>query len=202
MITIVDYGMGNLGSILNMIKKTGFAATITSDKNEILKAKKLVLPGVGSFDSAMNNLENLDLIEILNKKALNERIPILGICLGMQIMTNSSEEGRKKGFGWINASTINFPFSREYKIPHMGWNIPKVLKHEIFKNLDSSSKFYFVHSYFVETVKKETLLKVNYGITFDAAIFDRNIIGLQFHPEKSHKYGMEILKILQSFNVT
>ena len=128
MITIVDYGMGNLGSILNMIKKNGFAATITSDKNEILKAKKLVLPGVGSFDSAMNNLENLDLIEILNKKALDERIPILGICLGMQIMTNSSEEGRKKGFGWINASTINFPFSREYKIPHMGWNIPKVLK--------------------------------------------------------------------------
>ncbi len=196
MITIVDYGMGNLGSILNMIKKTGFAATITSDKNEILKAKKLVLPGVGSFDSAMNNLENLDLIEILNKKALDERIPILGICLGMQIMTNSSEEGRKKGFGWINASTINFPFSREYKIPHMGWNIPKSFKkHEIFKNLDSSSKFYFVHSYFVETVKKEnSLMKVNYGITFDAAIFDRNIIGLQFHPEKSHKYGMEIFK--------
>lgn len=197
MITIIDYGMGNLGSIRNMIKKIGEESIITNNINEIMKAKKLILPGVGRFDTGMNNLKEMNLIEILNNKVLKEKTPILGICLGMQLLTNHSEEGNVDGLGWIDAKTIKFNIDdKNFKIPHMGWNEIKVVnKSTIIRELENEARFYFVHSYYVEcNNEKNCIAKTNYVDDFDCIIQNNNIIGTQFHPEKSHKFGMKLLK--------
>jgi glutamine amidotransferase len=196
MITIVDYGMGNLGSVLNMFKRIGFDAEITSHPEKILEAKKILLPGVGSFDVAMKMINGNGFREILDQKALVDKVPILGICLGMQLLTRGSEEGLLPGLGWINAETKKFPAKTGLKVPHMGWNLvynssPSVLT----KNLQDEPRFYFVHSYRVHVDNQQnSILKCTYGIEFDAAIQSDNIFGAQFHPEKSHKYGMRFLE--------
>jgi glutamine amidotransferase len=197
MITIIDYGMGNLGSIYNMFKRLGIKSQITSDRKEIEAAEKLLLPGVGAFDRAMEKINELDLKQILNYKALDQKIPILGICLGMQLLTNSSEEGRSDGLGWIDAKTIKFKFDdKNLKIPHMGWN--RVFQNsysDLTKNLPEEPRFYFVHSYYVRVANENnSILKTNYGIEFDSAIQKENIYGAQFHPEKSHRFGMKLLE--------
>lgn len=197
MITIIDYGMGNLGSIYNMFKRLGIKSQITSDRKEIEAAEKLLLPGVGAFDKAMEKINELDLKQILNYKALDQKIPILGICLGMQLLTNSSEEGRSDGLGWIDATTIKFKFDdKNLKIPHMGWN--RVFQNsysDLTKNLPEEPRFYFVHSYYVRVANENnSILKTNYGIEFDSAIQKENIYGAQFHPEKSHRFGMKLLE--------
>tara|TARA_B100001059_G_C17638954_1_gene478332 strand:+ start:60 stop:668 length:609 start_codon:yes stop_codon:yes gene_type:complete len=195
MITIVDYGMGNVGSIKNMLKYIGKESNITSDPDKIYKSSKLILPGVGSFDIAMRNIEKHNLLEVLNLKALKDKIPILGICLGMQILTNDSEEGTLKGLGWINASTIKFKLDEtKFKIPHMGWNTVKLANENSLSNkFSSDTRFYFVHSYFVKVNdEKNSILKTQYHINFDSAINNDNIYGVQFHPEKSHKNGMQL----------
>jgi len=197
MIVIVDYGMGNLGSIQNMLKKAGFPSLITSDKSIIENADKLILPGVGAFDNAINNLNSLDLIDLLNKKALEEKIPVLGICLGMQLLSKSSEEGILSGLGWIDAVTIKFKFDdSNLKIPHMGWNNIKIMQNStLFDSLDEEQRFYFVHSYHVKCSNPENvLISCQYGIDFTAGVINGNIMGVQFHPEKSHKYGLNLLK--------
>lgn len=197
MITIVDYGMGNVGSIKNMLKYIGKESTITSDPDKIYKASKLILPGVGSFDIAMRNIEKHNLLEVLNLKALKDKIPILGICLGMQILTNDSEEGISKGLGWINANTKKFKLNEtKFKIPHMGWNTVKVANENLLsKQFHTDTRFYFVHSYFVKVNdEKNSILKTQYHINFDSAINNDNIYGVQFHPEKSHKNGMQLFK--------
>ena len=198
MVTIVDYGMGNLGSIFNMFKKIGVPSKITSDKNEIEKAEKILLPGVGSFDAAMNKINELDFKELLNYKALEEKIPVLGICLGMQLLTNSSEEGVLPGLGWIQAETLKFKFEKEQnlKIPHMGWNLVKKNRDsKLTEDFIDETRFYFVHSYYVKCqYDSNSILKTTYGLTFDSAIQNENIYGAQFHPEKSHKFGMNLLK--------
>ena len=198
MVTIVDYGMGNLGSIFNMFKKIGVPSKITSDKNEIEKAEKILLPGVGSFDAAMNKINELDFKELLNYKALEEKIPVLGICLGMQLLTNSSEEGVLPGLGWIQAETLKFKFEKEQnlKIPHMGWNLVKKNRDsKLTEDFIDETRFYFVHSYYVKCqYNSNSILKTTYGLTFDSAIQNENIYGAQFHPEKSHKFGMNLLK--------
>ena len=198
MVIIVDYGMGNLGSIKNMIKKIGGESLISSDVNEISKAKKIILPGVGAFDAGILNLQNAGLIPILNKKVIEEKIPVLGICLGMQLMTEKSEEGNQEGLKWIEAETIRFNFNNNVnlKIPHMGWNmVIKRKEHIIVKALGDEPRFYFVHSYFVKCKNTtDILLETNYGNIFTSAFQKDNIIGVQFHPEKSHKFGMNILK--------
>lgn len=198
MITIVDYGMGNLGSIFNMFKKIGVQSKITSDKNEIEKATKVLLPGVGSFDAAMSKIKELDFQSLLNYKALEEKIPILGICLGMQLLTNSSEEGTLPGLGWIPAETLKFKLdaNQNLKIPHMGWNmVQKNRASKLIDNFEEEARFYFVHSYYVKCQNDaNSILKTNYGLTFDSAIQKDNIYGAQFHPEKSHKFGMTLLK--------
>lgn len=196
MITIVDYGCGNLGSIKNMLKKSGFDALITSSKEEIQKADKLILPGVGSFDTGIVNIREMGLFELLNKKITEERIPVLGICLGMQLMTRSSEEGKEKGFGWIDAEVLKFkPGNENLKIPNMGWNEIKIkIENPLLKN-NSDQRFYFVHSYYVKCGNvADVIATADFGIEYDCAFRKENIFGVQFHPEKSHKFGMQLFK--------
>ena len=200
MITIVDYGMGNLGSIKNMFKYIGVEATIESDVDKIKDASKILLPGVGSFDTAMKKINESDLKEVLNEKALKEQVPVLGICLGMQLLTNSSEEGSLAGLGWIDAKTMSFKnrIDKKYRIPHMGWNIVNKSNVSLltngFEEFDET-RFYFVHSSFVKVEnEKNSILKTSYGVEFDSAIQKDNIYGAQFHPEKSHKFGMKFFE--------
>jgi glutamine amidotransferase len=198
MIVVIDYDMGNTGSILNMIKKAGGEATISSDPEEIRNADKLILPGVGSFDSGMQNLSNLGLINILRKKVTEQEIPLLGICLGLQLLTRRSEEGILQGLGLVDASTVRFrlPNNSGLKIPHMGWNSVIVRKESpLFHNVSQNSVFYFVHSYHVVCNSAEDILSTtNYGYDFVSSLQSGNIFGTQFHPEKSHKYGLKLMK--------
>ena len=181
-----------------MFKRIGVESNITSDTNEIAAASKILLPGVGAFDAAMNRINEGGFREILDRKALVEKVPILGICLGMQLLTHSSEEGKEKGLGWIPAKTLAFKFSEEQKlkIPHMGWNIAQPAKKSLLtENFEAESRFYFVHSYYVKVEnEQDSLLKTNYGLTFDSGVERGNIFGAQFHPEKSHKFGMRFLE--------
>jgi len=203
MITIIDYKTGNLGSIQNILKRIGEESVITSDKDQIERATKIILPGVGAFDTGMRNLLELDLIDILNRKVKVEKIPVLGICLGMQLLSNGSEEGSLPGLGWIDAETIRFRFENtvEYKIPHMGWNFIRQHKDsKLFENMYSDARFYFVHSYFFRSnIEEDVLLSTTYEIEFTSAIEKGNILGVQFHPEKSHKFGMRLLKNFVDF---
>jgi len=196
--------MGNIGSIINMLKKIGYEAKISNNIDEINNADKLILPGVGSFDNGMKNLKEFDLIDILNKKVLEDKTPIIGICLGMQLITNRSEEGNLPGLGWIDAETVKFKFGEEnekLKIPHMGWNtvIPQN-NSNLFNGLEEP-RFYFVHSYHVVCKNNVDIIgKTNYGHNFNSVINKDNIYGAQFHPEKSHKYGMLLLKNFLGIN--
>lgn len=198
MITIIDYGMGNLGSVLNMFKKVGAPAKITSSPEEILKSEKLILPGVGSFDAAMSRLNESGLSEVLNSLVLEKRVPILGICLGMQLMMEGSEEGKLPGFGWIKGKAYHFKgrIPLNLKVPHMGWNdIAITQQNSLTDGFDGEIRFYFVHSYFVKVENPaHSMMKCSYGLEFDAAVHKNNIYGSQFHPEKSHKFGMQFLR--------
>lgn len=198
MITIVDYGMGNFGSVQNMLKRIGVSCRISRHPEEIDEAKKLILPGVGAFDTAMEKIAAGNLREVLDRKALAERVPILGICLGMQLITNTSEEGSANGLGWIDAETLkfNFPVSSMLKIPHMGWNeINQVKQSSLIDDLPEKPRFYFVHSYYVKAKYPENVLATtSHGIRFHSVIQRDNIYGAQFHPEKSHRYGMKLLE--------
>jgi glutamine amidotransferase len=197
-ITIIDYKTGNLGSIQNILRRIGEESIVTSDKNEIAAAKKIILPGVGSFDTGMGNLVGLDLVEVLNHKVLVEKIPVLGICLGMQLLSKNSEEGLLPGLGWINGETKRFKFvnTSEYKIPHMGWNYVSQRKSgNLLKDMPNNARFYFVHSfYFKANDESDILATSSYELEFTSAIEKANILGVQFHPEKSHKFGMQLLK--------
>ena len=153
-ITIVNYGMGNVGSVRNMFKRIGIKAIITDNLDLIEQAKKLVLPGVGAFDTAMERINSTALRSILDYKVINQKTPVLGICLGMQILTNQSEEGRQPGLGWIEAACYRFP-SQDLKVPHMGWNIVQINNPSpLCQNLPEEPRFYFVHSYYVKTKER------------------------------------------------
>jgi glutamine amidotransferase len=199
MITILDYGMGNIGSLINMFGQIGEEVLVATNESEVLNARKLVLPGVGSFKAAMQKINEMSgMREALDIKAFKHQIPILGVCLGMQLLTESSQEGPAEGLGWIPGTTKKFEKIGEIKIPHMGWNEVKVVqKNRFTESIDDDSKFYFVHSYYVEVHDKQnSLLVTEHGLRFDSAIIRENILGVQFHPEKSHKHGM---KLLESF---
>lgn len=198
MITIIDYDMGNLGSIKNMLHKVGYNdVKISSEVKDIQDADKLILPGVGAFDQGMDNINRLGLYDPIRDAAINRRKPIMGICLGMQLLGKASEEGTKEGLSLVPFKSVRFTLGPEYKIPHMGWSDIKIKKIDAMVDnmVDESNRFYFVHSYHaVCEDEADTLMTCDYGYEFTAAISHDNIYGFQFHPEKSHRYGMELFK--------
>ena len=199
MIGLVDYGMGNLGSIANMIRKMGGQSKIVQTPDELLSCSKLILPGVGAFDTAIKNLKDLGLWESLHQFALQDKKPLLGICLGMQVLCKGSEEGNLPGLGWINAEVKRFNFNgnTRLKIPHMGWNIVRPVQEAfpLFRNWEDEMRFYFVHAYAVQCEDPaEAMGKTMYGYEYDSVIAKDNIMGMQCHPEKSHRFGMLVYK--------
>ena len=198
MIVIVDYDMGNIGSVYNMLKKIGRKSEITRDLEKIRQADHIILPGVGAFDSGMEQLEKFGLVELIRHKALVDKTPILGICLGAQLMLEKSEEGQKSGLGLVQGEVNRFQLSAESKlrIPNMGWNqIEKVKSSKLVDVLPDQPRFYFVHSYHFKMAQPEDqLLMSEYGYSFCSAFQHENISGVQFHPEKSHKFGMSLLR--------
>lgn len=198
-LVIIDYGLGNLGSIANMLKKVGAQGTISADPALIAQADKLILPGVGAFDAGMQNLADRGLLPLLNARALGDRIPILGVCLGMQLLSKRSAEGQLPGLGWLDMETVRFKFATAnagLKIPHMGWNQLAVCQsHPLLTGIETENRFYFVHSYHVVCANPANVLaQTTYGFDFASAVVQDNIMGVQFHPEKSHKFGMQLLK--------
>jgi len=196
MIVIVDYDMGNLGSIRNLLKKIGVNSLISSDSDQIASAERLILPGVGAFDAGMENLDRSGLIPVLNRRVIQDRVPTLGICLGMQLMTRGSAEGQRAGLGWIDAEALRFePTETAPKVPHMGWNrVAPVRPSPLVDELPDEPRFYFVHSYYVRCHQPDdVLLTTSYGMAFHSAFQRGNVAGVQFHPEKSHKFGMRLL---------
>jgi len=197
-IVVIDYGMGNLNSIKRKLSRIHVDAVITSDHKVIENAAKIILPGVGHFQKAMENLNNLQLIETLNEAVKVKLKPILGICLGMQLFANRSEEGNAFGLGWIDSEVVRFSVNDclKYKVPHIGWNqIIKVKDSLLMKNIPDKSEFYFVHSYYaVPDEKKITAGTTDYGIDFCSAVKKDNMWGCQFHPEKSGEIGIRLLK--------
>lgn len=199
MIVVVDYGVGNLGSIVNMFKKVGVKAMASSDPGVIRAAEKLILPGVGAFDAAMRKFRETGLVPVVGELVMEKKIPVLGLCVGLQLMTKGSEEGQEAGLGWFDAETIRFKFDAEHahlKIPHMGWNSVQVRReHPLVADWDPESRFYFVHSYHVVAKDLDAVLaETEYGVTIHSVLGRDNIMGTQFHPEKSHKYGMRLLR--------
>ena len=201
MIAIINYGLGNLTSILNMHKRLGIDAIITNDEQEIRNADKLLLPGVGHFKKGMENLHSSGLKVLLNELVLEQGKPVLGICLGAQLMTANSEEGNIKGLGWVEAETVAFDKTKlnSLKVPNMGWiDIHINDANPLLVNLPPDPRFYHVHSYhFAFAEKAQVSATALYGYEFATAFKKNNIYGTQFHPEKSHKYGM---KLLQNFS--
>lgn len=202
MIVIVDTGLGNVGSIKNILKKTGYQSEIATQPDKLLSASHIILPGVGAFDTGMQRLREKGFIPVLEDQVIKKATPCLGICLGMQLMTNGSEEGDEKGLGWVDAYAHHFPPSvlheQGLKVPHMGWNTISLNvnapKHAVLDELDET-KYYFIHSYAVKCEKEETsYATTNHGLDFSSVIGRENIMGVQFHPEKSHKYGMSLFK--------
>jgi len=205
MIVIIDYGMGNLGSIANMLKQIGVQAEVTNDPQKIESAQRLILAGGGAFDQGMQRLHDLNLIPVMERKALEQKTPFIGICLGMQLLSRGSEEGDLPGLGWVDAETLRFNFdggSRRLRIPHMGWNeICVQRQHPLLSELGEEPRFYFVHGYYVHCLDSDAVLATtDYGLPFHSILGKGNILGTQFHPEKSHRYGRRILENFVRWN--
>ena len=202
MIVVVDYGMGNLGSIVNMLRRLGIPAVLTGEAAKIEAAERVIIPGVGAFDQGMRNIRERGLRPVLDKVALELRRPVLGICLGMQLLGRASEEGNEPGLGWIEASCIRFqpkpqPDGRVDKVPHMGWNyLGATRPHALVEGADADTRFYFVHSYHAVCDRNEDVVASSWfgGGPFTAILARENVAGVQFHPEKSHRFGMRLLK--------
>ena len=201
MIKILDYGMGNTASMLNMIRKSGGEAEFCSKAENLESATKIVLPGVGSFDNCIEKLNESGMLETLTRKVLDEKVPFLGVCMGMQLLFEKSEEGELPGLGWIKGDVARFDFTRleqhkSLKIPHMGWNVVEPNTYaNVFSGLEEEARFYFVHSYHVNcSDSSDILATTHYGYEFTCSIHRDNIWGTQFHPEKSHRFGMQFFK--------
>lgn len=199
MITIIDYGLGNIRAFRNVYERLNIKTKLATTAYDVKDASKIILPGVGSFDHAMTLLNNSGMRDELDKQVLENKVPVIGICLGMQIMAKSSDEGKLPGLGWFDAEVKlfdakNLTFKTQY--PHMGWNTMKPVKESpVLTNLNEGSRFYFLHSYYVICNNQEDILtETTYGITYASAINKNNIYGIQYHPEKSHSNGVQLLK--------
>ena len=199
MITILDYGLGNVLAFVNVYKRLNIPVNIAKSKNDLIKASKLILPGVGSFDVAMQQLERSDMLPSIEKLVVNQGVPILGVCVGMQMLARSSDEGKLSGLGWIDANVRKFDMTSMpigTCLPHMGWNdVEPLTDAALFKKMKHNARFYFLHSYYFDCCeRKNVMAETDYGGIFSCAVFKDNIYGVQFHPEKSHHYGSQLLK--------
>ena len=199
MITIVDYGLGNIRAFLNMYKRLNIEAKTAATAPELADASRVILPGVGSFDDAMERLSSSGLRETLDDLALGRRVPVLGVCVGMQMLGRASDEGRLPGLGWIDGDVKALQSRRpdgDLPVPHMGWNdVRPVARTRLFDQLDSGARFYFLHSYYFHCDRDEDRIAVaDYGGDFACAAGSGNVFGVQFHPEKSHHYGARLLQ--------
>lgn len=199
MITILDYGSGNINAIKNIYERLNIPFEFATTKEQIIKADHILLPGVGAFDETISTLQKKEFAKILNIKVLEEKVPILGICVGMQMLADKSEEGTLNGLGWIQGQVKKFDKNLildKPKIPHLGWNSIEITRDcSLFKDIDPDLGFYFVHSYYYDCVDEANVIcKTQYGKVFHSAVNRENIYGVQFHPEKSHDNGIQLLK--------
>jgi len=198
MITIVDYGLGNLRSIQNMLRRAGVASTISGDGAELARAERIILPGVGHFRYGMDRLRERGLVEVLNQRVLGDRVPALGICLGGQLIGRHSQEGDCAGLGWIDMDTVAFDRARlgpADKVPHMGWADTASKGHPLFADMPDDPRFYYVHSFhFACDNPADVICEAQHGYRFASGVAHGNVIGVQFHPEKSHAFGRQLLK--------
>lgn len=199
MIAIVDYGLGNISAFSNMYKRMNIHAQVAKNANDLVKATKLIIPGVGAFDHAMKLLEDSGMRPTLDDLVVNHKMPVLGICVGMQILASTSDEGRLPGLGWIPGEVKAFrsdPRTKGLALPHMGWNdVHPAASSRLFEELETDARFYFLHSFYFECASAEhSAATTGYGIDFSCAVRAGNVFGVQFHPEKSHHYGAQLLK--------
>ncbi len=207
MISIVDCGMGNIGSIVNILKHIGVQSEVVSERAQVASAQKIILPGVGHWNNGMELINSSGLREVLNEAALLRKIPVLGICLGMQLLLKYSEEGALDGLGWIDGVVKRFDFSacengEKLKVPHMGWNVVSTDRlNPLGAGLSEDARFYFVHSFHaIDVCAENVFMTCRYGYEFACAINHENIWGVQFHPEKSHRHGMHLLRNFASLS--
>jgi glutamine amidotransferase len=196
-VVIVDYGMGNTGSLVKMFRRIGCDVVVSHQKTDLLRASHLVLPGVGAFDKAVQRISAVSgLRELIAARVTEQSVPLLGVCLGMQLLLESSDEGPGAGFGWIKGHVCRFENSTEFRIPHMGWNTVNVRRTTpLLDGVSSTARFYFVHSFFVEVEDAvDVIATTSHGVEFASVIGRDNVMGVQFHPEKSHSFGMNVLK--------
>ena len=199
MTVVIDYHAGNLGSIKNMLKKLDVESIVSSKADDLRIASHLILPGVGSFDFGMKKLHELNLVDLIKKRVIEEKVPILGVCLGAQLFCKSSEEGKEEGLGFIDADVRKFPTivnGKRYAVPHMGWDFVIPMKESrLLQNNTDLSRFYFVHSYGITCNNPNDILAANeYSMVYHSAFERDNILGVQFHPEKSHRFGKQLYK--------
>lgn len=199
MIAITDYGLGNVKAFTNVYYRLNIPVIIARKSEDFRNATKIIVPGVGSFDYAMQRLNDSGMRETLDDKVLNEKIPVIGICVGMQMLAHKSEEGILPGLGWIDGEVIKFVLpadSSKMRIPHMGWNtINPIHSNGLLKGMDKESRFYFLHSYYFKcTNNSDVIATTNYDGVFESAVNNKNVYGVQFHPEKSHGWGVQLLE--------
>ncbi len=196
MIAVIDYDVGNLGAVANMLRRLGVACEITSEPDAVRRASHIILPGNGSFDACMTSFRNTGLIPLIEKRVHVEGVPLLGICVGAQMLGLGSEEGSLPGLGWLDMHVKRLPLALDCRLPHMGWNEanPVPHNHYLTRNMEADTRFYFLHSFYMEPRDPEDVLMTStYGIQFASAVARNSIVGVQFHPEKSHRFGKQLL---------
>jgi glutamine amidotransferase len=202
-ITLIDYNIGNIFAVANMLQRLGIPCRVASCAKDIEQADRIILPGNGAFDACMQNLRDSGLIPVLEEQVLNLGKPLLGICVGAQMLGSGSAEGVESGLGWVDMRVERFPVMPNLLIPHMGWNQVGLVQgeHPLLRNMEADSRFYFVHSYYMSPKDPaDILLTAKYGIEFAAGVAHGNIVGVQFHPEKSHRFGKQLLAAFASWN--